>query len=244
VPYSTVGGKPQWPIEGLLSSAYFALQSVVLVVLGQSGFLEFKRAFAHLRQDPAHQMGLFLTVLLVVWWGVKMYTKGAFCKLPFQLDLFTIALVLGSAQDSGYAKVALLLPVLGMMARCTCAAVMLDEQEEAFMAFVSLICFYARDRWGRRRDAYTWPEHRRRQQGGNTYDYGDIKNDGVRQPRVKVVKREPMLRECVRGEDGGVQGLSFVKDMQMVDEDGDEAMEFFDVTDHGLRKRTPSTAAN
>jgi len=54
------------------------------------------------------------------------------------------------------------------------------------------------------------------------------------------VKREPMMREVRQGEDGGVQGLSFVKDMQMVDEDGDEAMEFFEVTNQGLRRRTPA----
>ena len=48
-----------------------------------------------------------------------------------------------------------------------------------------------------------------------------------------------MIRELQKGEVGGVQGLSFVKEMNTVDEDGDEAMEFFDVTDQGLRKRTP-----
>jgi hypothetical protein len=50
-----------------------------------------------------------------------------------------------------------------------------------------------------------------------------------------------MKLQVGQGEDGGVQGLSFVKELQMVDEDGDEAMEFFDVTSGGLRKRIPLT---
>ena len=52
------------------------------------------------------------------------------------------------------------------------------------------------------------------------------------------------MREVRQGEDVGVQGLSFVKDMSLVDEDGDEAMEFFYVTDTGLRKRTPGASAS
>lgn len=47
---------------------------------------------------------------------------------------------------------------------------------------------------------------------------------------------QAMMKETEAGA-GGVQGLSFVKDQLMVDEDGDEAMEFFEVTDEGLRKR-------
>jgi hypothetical protein len=75
-----------------------------------------------------------------------------------------------------------------MMVRCTCAAarcsvyllswykstnadryksriltdedtyVSFKELEEAPMALVSLVCYFVRDTWGRRRDAYTWPE--------------------------------------------------------------------------------------
>ena len=41
------------------------------------------------------------------------------------------------------------------------------------------------------------------------------------------------------GEDGGLQGMDAVKDLVMVDEDGDEAMEFFEVTDEGLKRRNP-----
>lgn len=33
--------------------------------------------------------------------------------------------------------------------------------------------------------------------------------------------------------------MGFVRGMEMVDEDGDEAMEFFEVTDEGLKKRNP-----
>ena len=231
-------GKIQWPIEGLAASGYFGVQSLLFTVLGNSGFLHFYRPFGHLGKSTAHQMGLFLTLLTVGWVAGNLATKGAFCKLAYPLDLFTIAFLLATAEDSGYSKIALLLPILGMMARCTCAAARLNEMEEAPMALVSLICFYFRDRWGRRRDAYMWPEHRRKVQQHGT-DYGDIKTGGTGQPRVKAVKREPMLREVRQGEDGGVQGLSFVKDMEMVDEDGDEAMEFFDVTNSGLRKRTP-----
>jgi len=229
-------------VEGILASLYFGAQSLVLTVLGNAGFLNFYRPFAHLRRSPEHQMGLFLMLLAAGWTVGHFASKGAFCKLAFPLDLFTIAFLLSTAEDSGYSKIALLLPVLGMMARCTCAAARLNEREEAPMALVSLICFYVRDRWGRRRDAYMWPEHRRQQQ--QQQDYGDIKTGGSGQPRyARVVRREPMIREVRTGEDGGVQGLSFVQEMSTVDEDGDEAMEFFEVTDQGLRKRTPCVSA-
>jgi len=236
------GGGERWPVEGILASLYFGAQSLVLTVLGNAGFLNFYRPFAHLRRSPEHQMGLFLMLLAAGWTVGHFASKGAFCKLAFPLDLFTIAFLLSTAEDSGYSKIALLLPVLGMMARCTCAAARLNEREEAPMALVSLICFYVRDRWGRRRDAYMWPEHRRQQQ--QQQDYGDIKTGGSGQPRyARVVRREPMIREVRTGEDGGVQGLSFVQEMSTVDEDGDEAMEFFEVTDQGLRKRTPCVSA-
>ena len=66
-----------------------------------------------------------------------------------------------------------------MMVRCTCAAARYSlylrywykstnadrrrygsfkELEEAPMALVSLVCYFVRDTWGRRRDACTWPE--------------------------------------------------------------------------------------
>jgi hypothetical protein len=235
---SAPGDRARWPVEGILASLYFGFQSLILTVLGNSGFLNFYRPYAHLRKSPEHQMGLFLMLLAVGWIVGHVASKGAFCKLAFPLDLFTIAFFLSTAEDSGYSKMALLLPVLGMLARSSCAAARFNELEEAPMALVSLICFYVRDRWGRRRDAYDWPEHRRQQQ--QRQDYGDIKTSGAGQPpRMRVQRREPMIRELQKGEVGGVQGLSFVKEMNTVDEDGDEAMEFFDVTDQGLRKRTP-----
>jgi hypothetical protein len=49
----------------------------------------------------------------------------------------------------------------------------------------------------------------------------------------------PMMQETLGGEDGGMQGMAAVKDLVMVDEDGDEAMEFFEVTDEGLKRRNP-----
>lgn len=49
----------------------------------------------------------------------------------------------------------------------------------------------------------------------------------------------PMMQETLGGEDGGLQGMDAVKDLVMVDEDGDEAMEFFEVTDEGLKRRNP-----
>ena len=236
--------KARWPVEGLLASVFFGAQSLVFVVLGNSGFLNLYRPFAHLGRSTAQQMGLFLVLVLLVWSAGHYFSKGAYCKLVFPLDLFTIAFMLATSEDSGYAKMSLLLPILGMMARCTCAAAHFHELEEAPMALISLVCFYLQDQWGRRRDAYQWPEQRRQQQQQQRGQYSDIKTGGAQPPRVSVVKREPMLREVRQGEDGGVQGLSFVKDMQLVDEDGDEAMEFFDVTGQGLRKRTPTTHAN
>jgi hypothetical protein len=238
---STAGARARWPVEGLLASLYFALQSLVFTVLGNSGFLQFYRPFAHVRRSTAQQMGLFLVLLTFGWMAGHFASKGAYCKLAFPLDLFTIAFLLATSEDSGYAKMALTLPILGMMLRCSCAAVHFNELEEMPMAFVSLVCFYLQDRWGRRRDAYQWPEHRR--QAGGDY-YSDIKTGGAQPPRVRAVKREPMMREVRQGEDGGVQGLSFLKDMQMVDEDGDEAMEFFEVTNEGLRRRTPVAQSN
>lgn len=241
---SPAGVKARWPIEGLLASIFFGAQSLVFTVLGNSGFLQLYRPFAHVGRSTAQQMGLFLVVVLLVWIAAHFISKGAYCKLAFPLDLFTIAFMLSTSEDSGYAKMVLLLPILGMMARCTCAAAHLNELEEMPMACISLICFYLQDQWGRRRDAYQWPEHRRQQQQQGGQYYSDIKTGGGQAPRVRVVKREPMLREVRQGEDGGVQGLSFVKDMQMVDEDGDEAMEFFDVTGQGLRKRTPAAQSS
>ena len=238
------GQAASWPIEGILASLYFGAQSLIFTLLGNAGFLGLYRPFGHIRQSAEQQIGLFLMLLTAAWIAGHFVTNGAFCKLAFPLDLFTIAFLLSTSEDSGYSKVALLLPILGMMIRCTCAATTLNEKEEAPMAFISLICFYVRDRWGRRRDAYVWPEQRRQQRQQQHPDYGDIKTGGGGQPRyVRVVKREPMIREVRQGEDGGVQGLSFVKDLLTVDEDGDEAMEFFDVTDEGLRKRTPNTNA-
>ena len=191
--------------------------------------------------------GLFLLLLALGCVGGHIATAGAHCKLAFPLDLFTIAFLFGTAEDSGYSKQALLLPILGMIARCTGAAVHFNEMEEAPMALVGLICFYARDLWGRRSDAYAWPDRRRQEEEAGA-DYGDIKIGGAggwgKNARSRFVKREPMMREVRQGEDGGVQGLSFVKELQMVDEDGDEAMEFFDVTDEGLRKRTPALQAS
>jgi hypothetical protein len=40
---------------------------------------------------------------------------------------------------------------------------------------------------------------------------------------------------------GGVQGFKAIKELMMVDEDGDEAMEFFEVTETGLKKRVPGS---
>ena len=231
------GGHRQWPVEGLVASFYFAAQSLVLTVLSQSSFLRFYRPYMHLRQSEAHQIGLFLMVLCASWCVGHWVTKGAHCKLAFPLDLFTIALLLGASEDSGYAKQALLLPIIGMGLRCSIAAASLDEREEVPMAFVALICFYVRDQWGRRRDAYVWPQLRGRNQ--RDFDYGDVKTGGAGggTSHVRVPRWEPMMREVAHGGDGGVQGLSWVREMQLVDEDGDEAMEFFDVTDEGLRKR-------
>lgn len=50
------------------------------------------------------------------------------------------------------------------------------------------------------------------------------------------VRRVPLMQESKEGR-GGLQGYAAVKKMELVDEDGDAAMEFFDCTDAGLKKR-------
>ena len=57
--------------------------------------------------------------------------------------------------------------------------------------------------------------------------------EGPRPARTRVA---PLMREMPEG-NGGVQG---VRPSLAVDEDGDEADEFFEVTDEGIRRRNPA----
>ncbi len=82
--------------------------------------------------------------------------------------------------------------------------------------------------WGRAKDAYKWvPPPENRSNGSNP------------RPQRVVKVKPPLLQETHDGS-GGVQGFTAIKQLMMIDEDGDEAMEFFDVTDAGLKKRVPS----
>mmetsp|Transcript_47133 Transcript_47133/g.112347 ORF Transcript_47133/g.112347 Transcript_47133/m.112347 type:complete len:122 (-) Transcript_47133:94-459(-) len=90
-----------------------------------------------------------------------------------------------------------------------------------------VVCFVAWQicsRWGRKRNAYEWPQP---------------KVHESENPRPVKTRRSPLFQETPNG-NGGVQGLKFVKENLKVDEDGDEADEFFEVTDEGLRQRNPT----
>ncbi|EKX54863.1 hypothetical protein GUITHDRAFT_99514 [Guillardia theta CCMP2712] len=149
-------------------------------------------------------------------------------KLSFPLDMFTAGLFFSAACDSGYSKLAMLIPIMGMTLRSTFACTEMKSMEELPVVFISLISFYLRQSWGRRRNAYDWPDQRGRHPPSHQHQ----------KVKPRAPKVAPMIREVHDGK-GGVQGLSFVKELQLVDEDGDEAMEFFEVTDEGLRKRVP-----
>mmetsp|Transcript_24260 Transcript_24260/g.54555 ORF Transcript_24260/g.54555 Transcript_24260/m.54555 type:complete len:347 (-) Transcript_24260:139-1179(-) len=225
-------GKFRMPVEGFFTSIFFGLESILLTILGNSGFLHFHRPSADLRRSPSHQMGALLLALSLASPFLFKFLPNIVTKLSFPLDMFTTGVFLSAAADSGYSKLAMLIPIMGMALRSTFACTEMKSMEEIPVVFISLICFYLRQSWGRRRNAYDWPDQRSRH--STSHQQHKVK--------PKINKVAPMIREVHDGK-GGVQGLSFVKELQIVDEDGDEAMEFFEVTDQGLRKRVPQKSS-
>uniref|UniRef100_A0A7S4USY6 Uncharacterized protein n=2 Tax=Guillardia theta TaxID=55529 RepID=A0A7S4USY6_GUITH len=221
-------GNFRMPVEGFVSSVFFGLESILLTILGNSGFLLFHRPASNIRRSPSQQMGAVMLAFSLASPVLFKFFPNVVTKLSFPLDMFTAGLFFSAACDSGYSKLAMLIPIMGMTLRSTFACTEMKSMEELPVVFISLISFYLRQSWGRRRNAYDWPDQRGRHPPSHQHQ----------KVKPRAPKVAPMIREVHDGK-GGVQGLSFVKELQLVDEDGDEAMEFFEVTDEGLRKRVP-----
>mmetsp|Transcript_23124 Transcript_23124/g.57023 ORF Transcript_23124/g.57023 Transcript_23124/m.57023 type:complete len:348 (-) Transcript_23124:378-1421(-) len=219
-------GNP-WPVEGVVTALLFGGQSVLNVIFGTSNFLQFGQPIARIKSSISQQMGLVLLLLSFVQTAVHLLSKGVFFKMPFPVDVFTLGLFFASAVDSGYSKMMLYIPVICTVSRTGVESGVLEEMENLAVLFAGLLAFHISQSWGMSRDAYKWTAP------------GAAQGSGQQREKVVKPRRMPLMQETHQG-NGGVQGFAAVDKMKMVDEDGDEAMEFFEVTDEGLKKRNPS----
>jgi len=229
-------GAEGWPVEGVATAVVMGLHSAVVVTMGVSGLLSFQIPCTRFVSNHAHQVGAGLMVAAYVALSVHNGTKGRFFAMAFPLDVFTIGFVLASAVDSGYSKLLLHVPIMCALARSLFDVAVLSDFEHSPIPVLVLIGFQISQQWGRASDPYRWvaPHLRPDAPGGP--------QQRQRRQKPKVDQPPPLMQDVREGE-GGIQGMDAVKHLMVEDEDGDEAMEFFDVTDQGLRRRDPSGAS-